>query len=193
MRSCAAPSRRLAAARDRYRDLYDYAPTGYLTVGRDGRILQANLTCERLLGLERDALPRHLFSDFVARDDQDAYHLFRQRLRPTDTAQTVDLDDACGRHAFRAHLEVTSALPIAAGPTEQEPVSHMTMIDVTQVHALQEQERRMLYTVAHDLRVPATIIKGYLQLLLDLLPAGTMTEPGCSSSRRCSARCSGWS
>ena len=81
---------------------------------------------------------------------------------------------------FRAHLEVTSALPIAAGPTEQEPVSHMTMIDVTQVHALQEQERRMLYTVAHDLRVPATIIKGYLQLLLDLLPAGTMTEPGCS-------------
>ena len=44
-----------------------------------------------------------------------------------------------------------------------------TFTDVTQLHELQERERRMLYTVAHDLRAPATIINGRLQLILELL------------------------
>lgn len=35
--------------------------------------------------------------------------------------------------------------------------------------ALEERERRMLYMVAHDLRAPATIINGRLQLILELL------------------------
>jgi len=47
---------RLAVAHDRYLDLYDFAPIGYVTVDTDGDILQANLTCERLLGLKRQAL-----------------------------------------------------------------------------------------------------------------------------------------
>ncbi|HEY3417818.1 MAG TPA: PAS domain-containing protein [Armatimonadota bacterium] len=42
---------------------------------------------------------------------------------------------------------------------------------------LQERERRYLYTIAHDLRAPATIIHGQLRLLLDLLPSGDVLAP----------------
>jgi PAS domain-containing protein len=36
-----------------YTDLYDFAPTGYLTLDRDGAILAVNLTGARLIGIER--------------------------------------------------------------------------------------------------------------------------------------------
>jgi len=42
--------------RARYADLYEFAPVGYLTLGRDGVIQQVNLTGARLFGQERSRL-----------------------------------------------------------------------------------------------------------------------------------------
>lgn len=167
----------LAVTRDRDLDLYEYAPVGYLTINKAGHILQANLTCERLLGTERKPLLQQSFAHFVARDAQEAYHFFRQRLQHADAPQTVELQmiHADGT-TFWARLDATIATSMTPNTAEQEMVYRITVSDVTQVHLLQEQEQRMLYTVGHDLRVPATIIKGYLPFLLDLLPAKGMDD-----------------
>jgi len=69
----------LEASRDRYVDLYDFAPVGYLTLSRDGRIEQINLTGATLLGEELKALLNLPFARFVAPEDGDLWH--RQFIR----------------------------------------------------------------------------------------------------------------
>ena len=50
---------------DRYTELYDFAPTGYLTLERDGTIIQVNLTAAKMLGVERSLLQGNCFKNFI--------------------------------------------------------------------------------------------------------------------------------
>lgn len=61
-----------------YTDLYDFAPTSYLSLAHDGAILTVNLTGARLLGLERSRLVGRRFGVFVASRDR---HDFNDFLR----------------------------------------------------------------------------------------------------------------
>ncbi|HEV3237169.1 MAG TPA: sigma 54-interacting transcriptional regulator [Gemmataceae bacterium] len=68
--------RRLSASEHRYRDLYEEAPVGYLSVGVDGRILSANHRASQLVGYsaeELEGLPvAGLFADTPAGKTRDA-------------------------------------------------------------------------------------------------------------------------
>ncbi len=59
----------LEESRDRYRDLYESAPVGYLTLAGDGSIGAANLMAVSLLGGERGGLLGRDFSRFIAPED----------------------------------------------------------------------------------------------------------------------------
>jgi PAS domain S-box-containing protein len=68
----------LQLARDRYADLFEFAPVGYFTLDRHFLIVQANLTASRLLNAERGKLAGMRFSAFVAKEHQDVlYRFFR--------------------------------------------------------------------------------------------------------------------
>ena len=71
----------LDISRDRYMDLYDFAPVGYLTLSTDGLIVQANLTGADLLGVEREPLLSMRFDRFVAPADAARWNeLFQHTL-----------------------------------------------------------------------------------------------------------------
>lgn len=105
-------------SRDRYADLYDFAPVAYLTVNREGMISDANLTCAELLGVERSKLFKSRFDRFVASDAQDIWHRFfmhamhrNEKLtteltlsRPDGTTLDAQLDGARSGDAIRLSL-----------------------------------------------------------------------------------------
>ena len=75
----------LDESRERYFDLYNLAPVGYVTLSEQGLILEANLTAASMLGVTRHGLVGHLFTRFILEDDQDSYYLHRKQPFPQKT------------------------------------------------------------------------------------------------------------
>ena len=96
----------LEVSRDGYSDLYDFAPVGYVTISEKGLILQANLACADMLGVERSSLIGKPFSQFVKKEDQDVFYLHRKKLFETKAKQVCELKLVRkDRTQFHAQLE----------------------------------------------------------------------------------------
>ncbi|MBN2373165.1 PAS domain S-box protein, partial [bacterium] len=82
---------KLLESQEKYVDLYDFAPIGYLTINQNGMILEINLTGSWLLGVERHYLISTPFSRFVAKENQDKFYLHRKQVLETGLKQTCEL------------------------------------------------------------------------------------------------------
>jgi PAS domain S-box-containing protein len=96
----------LEASRDRYSDLYDFAPVGYVTISENGLILQANLSYAAMLGVERSVLTGLPFSRFMTHDNQEVFYRHLKRLFETKAKQACELKLVRkDRDEFYAQLE----------------------------------------------------------------------------------------
>lgn len=64
----------------RYIDLFNLAPIGYIILNNKDRIQEINLTAAQMLGDDRFQLVGKQLTDYVAPDDQDIYY-FQRRVR----------------------------------------------------------------------------------------------------------------
>jgi diguanylate cyclase (GGDEF)-like protein/putative nucleotidyltransferase with HDIG domain/PAS domain S-box-containing protein len=79
-------------ARDRYLDLYDFAPVGYFTLDEHSRIAEANLTASNLLKMEtrRNLLNTH-FTKFINSEESERFHLYQRKALESENRQTLEL------------------------------------------------------------------------------------------------------
>jgi len=68
----------IAAAK--YAELYDFAPSGYFTLSREGKIVILNLSGAALLGKERSFLINCIFSFFVSNDTKPIFNVFLEKV-----------------------------------------------------------------------------------------------------------------
>ncbi|TPQ24319.1 PAS domain S-box protein [Methylomonas sp. HW2-6] len=98
----------LTESRDRYKDLYEFAPAGYLIIDAEDQISEINLAGAALFGANRDRLHLARFSRFVAADYRDHwYRQFRQMMDSADAeglAFDLELLHQDGS-VFYAHLD----------------------------------------------------------------------------------------
>jgi signal transduction histidine kinase/PAS domain-containing protein len=76
---------------EKYADLYNFAPVGYITLGRDGLILETNLTFSNQIDLERTSLINTPFGVYVAREDRSIFQSHLDRVFATHESQTCEL------------------------------------------------------------------------------------------------------
>ncbi len=66
----------LIESRDKYLDLYEFAPVGYLTLTDTAQVRDVNLTGAALLRTDRKDLVTTRFSKFIAEKDADQWHTY---------------------------------------------------------------------------------------------------------------------
>ncbi|MGE0824847.1 MAG: ATP-binding protein [Candidatus Binatia bacterium] len=131
----------LAAARDRYQDLYDFAPVGYVTLTPDGVILEANLTATRLLETDRARLINANLLRFIAVETRDSFFRHLQRLRTGSLSSTCELSRSRS-DGTQVILQLDSAAPADA---EGSPGQYRTVLsDVTARTAAETTRQRLV-------------------------------------------------
>jgi PAS domain S-box-containing protein len=75
----------------KYADLYDFAPVGFCTFDRNGRIHDVNLTTVKQLGIERKLLIDTRFDEYIVQEDQEKFFSQIQSIFETKTRQICNL------------------------------------------------------------------------------------------------------
>jgi PAS domain S-box-containing protein len=119
----------LELSRNRYAELYDFAPVGYFTFDARGLIREVNLAGAQLLGIERQRLVNKPFSSLIA--NADGRELFSSHLEAISQNQgmqkcEVDLKRQDG---LTLHAQLQSLM--AGNIDDQVDYIHTTIIDVT--------------------------------------------------------------
>jgi PAS domain S-box-containing protein len=154
----------LEEARDRFVDLYDFAPLPLLTLSQDGEVLEANLAAARLLGLERKALIHRKFSRFFPAETQDAFTLYCRQVLRSETRQTseVTLKSATG-----GFLTVRVEGIAAEDPVTHESNCRLSLSDITE--RKEAERRRDLTSAVSALFAQKASASEYLHSVVELI------------------------
>jgi PAS domain S-box-containing protein len=131
----------------RYTELYEFAPAGYLTLGRDGEIRQLNLAGARLLGLERSRLVGARFGILLAADSRPDFNAFLAKVFASQTKQACEL---------RTEGATSLALEVTGTAADDARECRIVATDITERKRTEEQllqsemKYRMLFESSTD-------------------------------------------
>ena len=162
----------LEESRNRYADLYDFAPAGYVTFDEKGRISEINLAGASLLGMERAQMLGMPMSVFIAKGSCKLFFDHLRSCRLTGKKVITELE-IMPKKAAAIHAQIISMpLPGACGYESQY---RSIIADITE-HKLMEKEMsrmerlnligEMAAGIAHEIRNPLTTVRGFLQLFM---------------------------
>lgn len=170
-----ATQMQLEASRDRFSDLYDLAPIGYITVSEKGMILAANLTLVKLLGVERSKLIHEPLSRFIVNEDQDRYYLHRRQIFNSQEPQTVELRMLTGDNIqISANLEWKYLIDNDTG----DPICWVMVTDITK----RVEAEEALKEIQAELRARVEDRADQLQLLVNSMTGREVRMAGLKTA-----------
>ncbi len=118
----------LAESRDRYFDLFEFAPVGYLTLTEHGLIAEINISATLLLGIDRKKLLNTPFTRHLALEFSDCYHLLIQQSNPDERQSfEVQIQRVAGDLLY---LQVDMVIVVLDSGTT---IRRLTMTDISRI------------------------------------------------------------
>ena len=128
----------LEESRQKYVDLYDFAPLGYLTLDQWGRITEANLTVTTLLGDERRSLLGQYFWVFVAEADRQNFSRMLENVQ--------NLPQRRGEFRLQVDKDEMRTMLLNVHFSQDEhghDIRRLALTDITELKQAQEKLRKL--------------------------------------------------
>lgn len=124
---------------EKYSDLYDFAPSGYFTLTKSGKVTALNLTGSQMLGKERSRLIGSQFGFFVSNDTKPIFNLFLEDVFSSTSKECCEIKLLLGS-SYVTNVYLTGIL------TEDREHALISVVDITQLKlaesALKDSEER---------------------------------------------------
>ena len=78
-------------AAKKYTKLYDFAPSGYFILSKEGKIIDLNLSGANMLGKERSGLKNSRFGFFVSNDTKPIFNLFLSKVFNSKAEESCEI------------------------------------------------------------------------------------------------------
>jgi two-component system cell cycle sensor histidine kinase/response regulator CckA len=164
---------KLEASNERYFDLYNLAPFGYITLDQDIRIIEVNLTGELLLGMERCNLVKQPLTNFIASEDQSIFYMYRRQLNVQQMSKVCEMrlvrkNNSC----FWAQVKMTVVRDSESGNN----VYRVVIIDISENKQAEEMlvtsNEKLLMEIKERNKVTLTLQKSeeHFQQIVERLP-----------------------
>jgi len=128
----------------KYTELYDFAPSGYLSLSKDSKITELNLAAAKMLGKERLHLINSRFTTFLSENTRSVFRLFFDKVFTSKIKQTCEVT-----------IETEGVLPIYVNiegiVNQKDEICLLTLIDITERFlakvSLQDSEEKYKRTI----------------------------------------------
>ncbi|MFH0735278.1 MAG: PAS domain S-box protein [bacterium] len=127
-------------ASEKYTKLYDYAPTGYISLSKVGEIIELNYRMAQILGQKREQLINSRFGFFITIETRPSFNLFLEKLYNSKIKESCEVMLSIN-NSSSSHVLLEGIL------CENEEQCFLTVTDITEwkqiEEALMESEARL--------------------------------------------------
>ena len=168
---------------EKYAELYDFAPSGYFSLSKKGKIIEINLYGSQMLGKERSCLKNSKFGFFVSNDTKPIFNHFLEKVFSNKAKECCEVTLSTNGNS-PMYVQLTGSV------TKNGEQCHLSGVDFTE-RRLAEQEIKLkteqliqadaekdkfFSIIAHDLRSPFQTLLGFTRMLTENLPTLKLDE-----------------